>query len=98
MTPASAPKKVENKTAPEFREVYANYIEVAFTLMDFLLKVSVMRDAAPGTVVLTNVVNVAMSPQEAKATHRCLGMMIAAYEKQHGPIPEEKTPAGAALN
>jgi hypothetical protein len=97
MTPAAPTRKVENKTAPDFREVYTNYSEIAYTLMDFLLKFSVLRDATPGHVVLTSLLHVAMSPQQAKAAHRALGTMLAAYEKQHGVIPEEKTPPGTAL-
>ena len=75
-----------------------NFVEVAYTLMDFLLKFALLRDLSPGRVLVTSLTHITMSPQQAKATHRTLGQMIAAYEKAHGTIPEEKTPPGTALN
>jgi len=90
----STPMKVERATAPDHREVFTNYSEVKFTVMDVLLRFCVMRDAMPGQIVVTNVADVAMSPEQAKALHRALGGIIAAYEKQYGQIPQEATPAG----
>jgi hypothetical protein len=85
---------VEQKTAADHREVFTNFSETKYTCMDVLLRFSVLRDGTPGHLVVTHVVDVAMSPEQAKALHRGLGNVIGAYERQFGTIPQEPTPAG----
>ncbi len=97
-TPATAPLKVDRKIGPDHREMYTNFVEFACTRMDFLWKFSLQRDVGPKHVQVTSVTDVTMSPQQAKSAYRALGVMLAAYEKEYGgPIPEEGTPAGTAL-
>ena len=98
ITPARAPLKVDRKTDPSKREVYSNFAEIAATRMDFLLKFSVQRDIGPAHVSVTSVMDITMSPQQAKAVHLTLGGMLADYERQYGgPIPQETTPPGTAV-
>jgi hypothetical protein len=95
MTPAVPVTKVEIKMAADHREVYVNWCQIKTTVMDFLLKLGVARDGAQsGHLLVTNILDVALSPQEAKTLVATLGMMVAAYEKQHGTIPAEVTQGG----
>lgn len=95
---ATPARKTERKTAPDKREVFFNYGDVRYTLNDFLLRFSVIRDAGPGsepgTVTVTDVLDVTCSPQNAKSLALLLANMVTIYEKQYGTIPTESTPAG----
>jgi hypothetical protein len=98
MQPSAPARKIERQKASDHREVFSNFAEIKYTVNDFLLRFSVIRDSdaatVAGTVVITNVLDVACSPQNAKSLLRAVGNLVAAYEKQYGPIPEEPTPAG----
>lgn len=94
MHPVAPARKIERKTAPDHREIFYNYAEVRYGVNDFLLQFSLIRDAAPGTVVITGLTNFTCSPQAAKSLARVLSDMVAAYEKQFGTIPQEPTPTG----
>jgi hypothetical protein len=95
---AGPPKKIERRIAADKREVFFNYGEVRYTVNDFLLSFAIIRDAGPnaepGTVTITNILDVCCSPQNMKTLAQTVSNMVATYERQYGPIPQEPTPAG----
>ncbi len=84
------------KTA-DYRDSYANSVQVRLSVWDFLLVFGRMDSEVQGPdhVRIDNFQGVYLSPQQAKALFNILGHNVAQYEQTFGPIVLEGNAAGA---
>ena len=87
-TPQAAPK-IQLSTTSEYRESYANSVQVRVNLWDFLLLFGLVNQTSPDTVNIHNFQGVYVSPQQAKALLNILSQNIAHYEQTFGDIALE---------
>lgn len=87
MTP-SPPRIVLNKT-PEFRESYANSVQIRVNLWDFYVMFGTINPAPQDHVEIQNFQGVYLSPQQAKALLGLLQQNVAQYESAFGEIKLE---------
>jgi len=71
---------------PDYRESYANSVQVRVSVWDFLLTFGRLQQQTPEMVDVTNFQNIYLSPQQAKALHAILEQNVANYEKTFGEI------------
>jgi flagellar protein FlaG len=71
---------------PEYRESYANSVQVRVNVWDFFLVFGVMQPASESEVEVRNFQGVYLSPQQAKALTSILQQNVAQYEKTFGEI------------
>jgi hypothetical protein len=72
--------------APEYRENYANSVQVRVNLWDFFLSFGVFTQTASDTVSISNFQGIYLSPQQAKALFNILQQNITHYESAFGEI------------
>lgn len=80
---------------PEYRESYANSVQVRVSVWDFQLVFGVASSDAPDQVTIRNHYAVFLSPQQAKALWNLLGQNLAQYESAFGTLNLE--PKGQAF-
>lgn len=81
--------------APEYRESYANSVQVRANLWDFFLSFGTVSQSAPDTVAIQNFQGIYLSPQQAKALFNILQQNLSQYEAAFGEIRlEPKNQAG----
>jgi hypothetical protein len=73
------------KTA-DYREAYANSVQVRLSVWDFLMVFGTMEQDSPDQVNIRNFQGIYLSPQQAKALHNVLSHNLAQYEQTFGPI------------
>ncbi len=76
-----------------YREGYANSVQVRMSVWDFLLVFGTMRQDSAEEVDLENFQGVCVSPQQAKALWNVLGHNLAQYEQTFGKLALEPQPA-----
>ena len=94
MTP-SQPRLLLEKM-PEYREGYANSVQIRVNLWDFLLMFGIVNQSNPETVNIQNFQGVYLSPQQAKALLGLLQQNVGQYESAFGEIKLEPR-AGAGF-
>jgi|SRR5579871_2103559 len=87
-TPPQQPK-IHLVQTPEYREGYANSVQIRVSLWDFLLLFGVVNQTAPDAVDIHNFQGVYVSPQQAKALLNVLQQNITQYEAAFGEIKLE---------
>ncbi len=80
------PAQVEIVRTPDYRESYANSIQVRVNLWDFLLVFGRLNQSADGQVSIEVFQGVYLSPQQAKALANVLNQNLAQYEATFGLI------------
>ncbi len=88
MTPANAPKNQLINT-PDYRENYANSVQVRVNLWDFLLLFGRVNQTSPENVAIHNFQGIYVSPQQAKALLNVLKQNVTQYESAFGEIKLE---------
>ena len=91
------PDKVKVIRRDDYREVYANSVQVNVSVWDFFLQFGRLKMGPNNEVTFDSFLGVFMSPQQAKALHVVLAQNIAQYESAFGTIQIDN-PAGAAGN
>jgi flagellar protein FlaG len=87
--------KIQLINTPEYRENYANSVQVRVNLWDFLLMFGRVNQTAPDQVAIHNFEGVYLSPQQAKALLNVLQQNVNQYETAFGEIRlEAQTPGG----
>ena len=71
---------------PEYREHYANSVQVRVNVWDFFLVFGTLHQQAPEEVEVRNFEGVYLSPQQAKALLRVLEQNVVQYEQAFGEI------------
>ncbi|MBI4903872.1 MAG: DUF3467 domain-containing protein [Acidobacteria bacterium] len=82
---AQAPK-IELMQRPDYRESYANSVQVRANLWDFFLMFGLVQQTTPDAVQIHNFQGVYLSPQQAKALMNVLTQNIKEYESAFGEI------------
>ena len=95
MTQPAAPKIQLSNTA-EYRENYANSVQVRVNLWDFLLLFGRINQTAADNVTIQNFQGIYVSPQQAKALLNVLQQNVSQYESAFGEIKLEPH-AGAGI-
>ena len=94
MTQPPAPKIQLINTA-DYRENYANSVQVRVNLWDFFLLFGRVNQTAPDSVSIQNFQGIYLSPQQAKALLNVLQQNVTQYESAFGEIRlEPQTPGG----
>jgi hypothetical protein len=93
MTQPAAPKIQLSNTA-EYRENYANSVQVRVNLWDFLLLFGRVNQTTADNVTIQNFQGIYVSPQQAKALLNVLQQNVNQYETAFGEIRLE--PQGSA--
>ena len=70
----------------EYREGYANSVQIRVSVWDFLLMFGTMTQTTPEAVQIANFQGIYLSPQQAKALVNVLGQNVAQYESTFGEI------------
>ncbi len=94
--PIGQPTKINLTHTPEYREAYANSVQVRVNLWDFFLMFGTIQQTMPEEVTLQNFQGVYLSPQQAKALANLLQQNVSQYEAAFGEIRLEPVP-GASI-
>jgi len=70
----------------DYRETYANSVQVRVSVWDFQLVFGLASSEGPDQVTIRNSQAVFLSPQQAKALWNVLGQNIAQYEQAFGTL------------
>ena len=87
MTP-NPPRITLHKTA-DYRETYANSVQIRVNLWDFYLMFGTINQNVPEQVDIQNFQGVYLSPQQAKALLGLLQQNVGQYEAAFGEIKLE---------
>jgi flagellar protein FlaG len=88
------PPKIQLINTPDYRENYANSVQVRVNLWDFLLMFGLVNQTAPDNVTIHNFQGIYLSPQQAKAVLNILQQNVTQYESAFGEIKLEPHAAG----
>jgi hypothetical protein len=89
--------KIQLINTPEYRESYANSVQVRVNLWDFLLLFGRINQTAADSVAIHNFQAVYLSPQQAKALLNVLQQNVTQYETAFGEIRLEPTTPGGIV-
>jgi flagellar protein FlaG len=96
MTQPAAPK-IQLNCTPDYREGYANSVQVRVNLWDFLLLFGRVNQTAPDNVTIQNFQGIYVSPQQAKALLNVLQQNVNQYESAFGEIRLEPQGSGGIV-
>jgi flagellar protein FlaG len=96
MAPNPNQPRINLTNTAEYREGYANSVQVRVNLWDIFLMFGTLSQTAPDVVNIHNFQGVYLSPQQAKALSNVLRQNIEQYESAFGEIHLEPQagPAG----
>src|ERR1700730_7155212 len=97
MTPPQTPPKFQLVNTPDYREHYANSVQIRVNLWDFFLMFGTVNQTAPDNVLIHNFQGVYVSPQQAKALLNVLTQNISQYEATFGEIKLEPHGQSSAI-
>src|SRR6266566_3695293 len=88
MTQQPAPR-IQVTNLPEYRDNYANSVQIRLSLWDFLLMFGRVNQTSPENVQIHNFQGVYLSPQQAKALLNLMQQNVSQYEATFGEITLE---------
>jgi hypothetical protein len=86
MHPIGTQPTVQVQNSDDYRDNYANSVQVRASLWDFFLLFGTVQQASPEEVNVKNYQGVYLSPQQAKALSNVLAQNIQQYEATFGEI------------
>lgn len=86
MQPVPNPPVLTLENSPDYREGYANSVQLRASLWDFFLLFGTLRQQSPESVNIQNFQGIYLSPQQAKALLNVLQQNISQYESTFGEI------------
>jgi hypothetical protein len=86
--------KIQLINTPDYREGYANSVQVRVSLWDFFLMFGRVNQTAPDNVTIHSFEGIYLSPQQAKALLNVLQQNVTQYETAFGEIKLEPQAAG----
>ena len=92
MSPTPAAPNVQLVPTADYRESYANSVQVRVSVWDFLLVFGLVHQETPDQVNVNNALGVYLSPQQTKALWNILGQNLAQYEQTFGTLALEPQP------
>lgn len=87
--------KIALVNGPDYREGYANSVQIRPNLYDFLLMFGIASQNSPDAVNIQNFQGVYLSPQQAKALSNLLQENVRQYESAFGEIHLEQRPGAS---
>ena len=84
MTPTQP--RIVLERAPDYRESYANSVQIRANLWDFFLMFGRINQSTPDNVQIQNFQGIYVSPQQAKALLNVLQQNVTQYEAAFGEI------------
>ncbi len=72
--------------SPDYRESYANSVQVRVSVWDFQLVFGLASSDTPDQVTIRNHQAIFLSPQQAKALWNVLGQNLGQYEQAFGTL------------
>ena len=78
--------RISLERAADYRENYANSVQVRVNLWDFFLSFGIVSQTTPDAVQIHSFQGVYLSPQQAKALHNVLQQNLTQYEAAFGEI------------
>jgi flagellar protein FlaG len=92
MSASPSKPRVNLTTTPDYRETYANSVQIRASMWDFHLTFGILRQESPEEVNIENSQGIYLSPQQAKAFWNVLGQHLAQYQQTFGNIALEPQP------
>ena len=86
MSPNQPQPRITLTKSPDYRDNYANSVQVRVNLWDFFLSFGLLEQNAPDDVQIVSFQGVFLSPQQAKALANVLNQNIQQYESAFGEI------------
>ena len=81
--------RIQLERSPDYRENYANNVQIRPSLCDFFLSFGMVSQTAADYVSIQNFQGIYVSPQQAKAFLNILQQNVAQYESAFGEIKLE---------
>jgi hypothetical protein len=97
MHPQQNPPQLTLETTADYRENYANSVQLRASLWDFFLMFGTLRQSSPEAVTIQNYQGVYLSPQQAKALLNVLSTNVQQYESTFGEIRLEPRGDGSVI-
>lgn len=97
MTPAQGQPKIELEEGPNYRESYANSVQMRVSLWDFFLMFGLVKQTSAENVTIENTQGIYLSPPQAKALFNVLQQNIKQYEAAFGEIRLEAQGQGDVI-
>ena len=97
MHPQQPPAKIQLSNTNDYREHYANSVQVRVSLWDFFLSFGTINQTSPDAVNIQNFEGIFLSPQQAKALANVLNQNVSQYESAFGEIKLEPKQPGSAI-
>ena len=89
MSPTPQAPQINLTQSPDYRESYANSVQVRVSVWDFQLVFGLASSESPDQVTIRNHQGIYLSPQQAKALWNVLGQNISQYEQAFGTLSLE---------
>src|SRR6202051_4093783 len=86
MSPSAQQPQLNLSQSPDYRESYANSVQVRVSVWDFQLVFGLASSESPDQVNIRNHQAIYLSPQQAKALYNVLGQNLAQYEQAFGTL------------
>ena len=90
--PPADPPTVTTLHTSDYRDSYANSVQVRMSVWDFFLVFGTMSQETRDELTVENFQGIYLSPQQAKALWNILGNNLAQYEQTFGAITLEQLP------
>jgi len=95
MTPPPGTPRIKVTHRADYRENYANSVQVRPSTWDFFLQFGTLEPRSPEEVELHMFQGIYLSPQQAKAVLHLLQNHMEGYEKAFGEVQLQPLPQGA---
>src|SRR5271165_7406447 len=86
MSPSAQQPQMSLVQTSDYRESYANSVQVRVSVWDFQLVFGLASSESPEQVTIRNHQGIFLSPQQAKALFNVLGQNLAQYEQAFGTL------------
>jgi selenocysteine-specific translation elongation factor len=86
MSPTAQQPQMNLVQTSDYRESYANSVQVRVSVWDFQLVFGLASSETPEQVTIRNHQAIFLSPQQAKALWNVLGQNLAQYEQAFGTL------------
>jgi flagellar protein FlaG len=91
------PPNIRLEKTTEYREGYANSVQIRVNLWDFFLLFGVVSQTSSDSVSIQNFQGIYVSPQQAKALLNVLQQNVSQYEAAFGEIKLEPQAGGGLV-
>ena len=90
--PQDKQPQLKLSSAADYRDGYANSVQVRMSVWDFFLVFGTMTQDSPEELNVKNFQGIYLSPQQAKALWNVLGHNLSQYEQTFGTLSLEPLP------